>query len=157
MSAFLGGFHDAIRAAIGAVWTDTPANGIYHEVEATRLIFGDKVEAGELPYATFRCEHEPGTRWGSANVAYSGRLVIHRIQRDDYDIEALVASMEDLRDYLWGPGQEANLAVGQIVGTPVVRYDRLATPLIQFMVDTLRPYIGAVLWAPYMVGETPDT
>lgn len=138
----------AIRAKIASVWTDVPANGIYHTLELNRVPWDQKAD-DNLPLAAFETMLRPSGEWGSANAVEEGSITIWRIVHDSVLADTLIASLEALRTEFY----DNNPTVGQIIAYPRIEFHTMLS-LNQYFLGTLKPFFCGCVVLPIVVGET---
>lgn len=143
-------FHDALRAAIGAVWTETLTNGIYLDVQLSHLSFEKKAEAG-LPLAYIEYDLRTDDRWGLANRSESGPVSVYYICKDSTLVESgvLGTKLEALRALIRSGDLGAN---AQVLTNPQCSVSANLPPN-RYFANSQRPYWAGAVTFTVLVGE----
>ena len=150
MAAYVGPFLAALKAAIGAVWTDCVDHGIYLAPQVATLDLARKAQDGEMPFAVISGRLPEGD-WGLTNDTVDGLLRIYRVVTDAEPVDTLVSQCEALRDALADTGP----AVGQVIGHPWVDWSE-EQPLYSYFLRTRQPFACMSVVCRVVAGETAE-
>lgn len=144
-------FHDALRSAIGTVWTDVPAKGIYLDVQLMRVPWEAKVAAGGLPLAFVEYVLRPDPRWGLANRSESGQVTVYYLCADSTLVESgvLGTKLEALRAQIRSGDLGAN---AQVLTNPTCSVSA-GLPPNQYFGQSDRPYWAGAVSFEVLIGE----
>lgn len=144
-------FHDALRAAINTVWTETTTNGVYLDVQLAHFPFERKAEAGELPLAYIEYNLAEDARWGLANRSESGPVSVYYICADSTLVESgvLGTKLEALRALLRS-GDLGSSA--QVLTNPQCSISANLAPN-RYFANSQRPYWAGAVTFTVLIGE----
>lgn len=120
--AYLGNLYTALRSAIAAVWTDTPAHGIW-ESEHVNMVAWDSLVP---PYAVIVIsEGEENEEFSGLNaLVYEFPVELYYVGATTGDGGTLRTKLEAMRDRLWA----TDPTPGQILRIPTISWSRDLPP-----------------------------
>lgn len=144
-------FIDALRSAINTAWPEVATNGVYLGVEAQKVQWEPRVEAGGLPLAIIEYEFREDDRWGLANRSESGPVTVYYLCTDATHVESglLGGKLETLRAQIRSSDLGAN---AQVLTNPRPSVSG-SLPLNVYFARSQRPYWAGAVQFEALVGE----
>lgn len=142
-----------LRTLIGATWTDVKPGGIYRTQELARLIFSNKLEAGDLPCCAIDLEPMVDAVRPLSSREYRCRVTVYRIVLNGFGGDSgetpdqLEVKLEALVLALWPDTRQGSLqpiANAQVMGEPLPSMSERLPVNTYILANAKAFYAGAV-------------